>query len=148
MALNIDLIFVQNCNFRVLPYQDQKEIAYNLAITHFEKLDTQDPENANKQLFSVGFDLFHGVEKPAMELSCTYVAIYTGDTVEDFNILKDKIVVSHIIPYLREFIAGLTMRSVLPPLTIPPINTAMLLDDYETRKKAQQQQQKDQQAQE
>lgn len=145
MALNIDQIFVQSCNFRILPYLDQEEIVYNLAITHFEKLDTQDPAKTNKQLFSVRFNLFHGVEKPAMELSCTYVAIYTGDTVEDFNILKDKIVVSHIIPYLREFIAGLTMRSVLPTLTLPPINTAMLLDDYETRKKAQQQQQGDQQ---
>ena len=44
---------------------------------------------------------------------------------------KNSNAIAHIIPYLREFVSNMTNRMPIPILNLPPINTNLLVKNYE-----------------
>lgn len=78
------------------------------------------------------FDMMNGIEKPVCTLRCTFAAIYSRNsgsamTWEEFT---DVMAVTHMIPYVREFVSSVTLRMPLNALVLPPTNVHLLVDEW------------------
>jgi preprotein translocase subunit SecB len=106
------------------------DLDYNLAITDLKRELSADEKSLH---VTVSFDLEHGVENPPCVFLTTWRAIYSRSedanmTWDEFN---DSFCISHIIPYLREFVGGMTLRLPMKSfLLIPPTNVNLLLEQY------------------
>ena len=88
--------------------------------------------------FFASFDLMSGVENPPFQMTFTLGSIYTRppDANMEWDELTDAIVLAHLIPFVREFVASMSIRLPTPELMIPPINTYVMLNAYEESVKA------------
>ena len=136
MNLKLDLIQLKECVFKQKrrPGND-KACVYNLAL---KKYDVRESNSDKGFLYDVDleFDLMFRVARPLIAFSCVYHMRYSGDA-EGRMRLKEHIVVAHAIPYLREFVANLTMRSELPVLMMDPVNAVNLFNDFSSRSSTQ-----------
>lgn len=134
--LKIEEISLASCSYHFIPVSSEEQEA-DVSISFFTKRDPIKCKDIFCMTVLVGFCVISENTKT----ECNYLVNYTADTEEQFSVLQDKVIVSHIIPYLRELIAGLTMRSNSKVINIPPTNTNLLLKAYNEK-------QGDQQAQE
>jgi len=63
-------------------------------------------------------------------ITASYLIAYIGENVTEFDVLKDAVIVSHVIPYFREQVSNITMRSPYPPLWFQTVNTHGLYEQY------------------
>ena len=108
-----------------------KEISYCLAIESFETSE-EAPSEDGTILFSAKatFNLFKDVQEPQMMLVCSYRITYLCKDRDDVGLLHDHVVVAHIIPYLREHVSNLTMKSRFPAFYLETVNTYDLLKKF------------------
>ena len=115
------------CNIGKL--NKKNELQYCLKLVRLERVLSDDKKRL-VVLFS--FDLTSGIENPPFEFNCSFLAHYSQD--DDANMtwdeFADPIALSHIVPYLREFISNMTNRMPIPILMIPPINAYLLISEY------------------
>ena len=110
-----------------------ENLKHNLALVGLSRKVTDQGDGSGSDLVCIyDFDLMHGIENPACELTCTYMAHYfrrhdADMTWEQFN---DGMALSHVIAYLREFVMNITTRSVLPRIFLDPINAHSLVNSY------------------
>jgi len=74
---------------------------------------------------------------PPFQFTCDFCVTYERD--EDANMTWDEFTdvyaLTHVIPYIREFVVNMTSRMVVPALSTPPINVFALLREYESEQK-------------
>jgi len=107
-----------------------KELSFNLGLKHKERILSEDKKTL---MFYLSFDLMKGVETPPFQFTCDFCVTYVRD--EDANMtweeFTDVYALTHVIPYIREFVVNITSRMVVATLSIPPINVFALLREYE-----------------
>jgi hypothetical protein len=106
------------------------ELRYFLGIVQKVR---QVSDDGRSLFYMFSFDLMKGIKTPSFKFTCSFLAEYSRSddanmTWEEFT---DAHALTHIIPFVREFVVNLTTRMVVPRLTIPPINAYALLADYE-----------------
>lgn len=75
--------------------------------------------------------LFKEVEDAPFEMELTFDLAASVESAEDAKLLREfgkANAVGVLVPYMREAIASLTMRSGFPALVIPPVNVQSLLE--------------------
>lgn len=105
------------------------ELNYNLRLTKKARSFSED----KKRLVAIfGFDLMGGVENPPFEFKCSFVAHYSReeDSAMSWDEFTDAMALTHIVPFLREFLSNMTNRMPMPTLILPPTNVFVLLDDF------------------
>lgn len=105
------------------------ELNYGLAVTQIDR----NVISETQMTALIGFDLMKGVETPPFSFTATYAVSYRRDedakmSWEDFD---NGFLLSHILPYFREFVTSVTQRLPVPPVYIPPTNIHALLTEYE-----------------
>ena len=122
-----DVTLIECTLGRVTP---DAELKYHLGITGKIR-QTSDDGQTLLCLFS--FDLMKGIQKPPFRLTCSFLAGYSRPT--DANMkweeFSDVHALTHIIPFLREFVVNMTSRMSVPKLSIPPINAHLLIAEYQ-----------------
>lgn len=74
-------------------------------------------------------------------LSFRYYLTYSYTDEEDASHLKAAVILAHAVPYVRELIANITMRSSGKPICLSTINTNNLYKDFLDRERQQAEQQ-------
>ena len=128
MALELKKVELVSCQFELTAKTETK---YHLALSHFARKDRKGKTFCSKT--DIVFDLFDDVDSKA-KFTCGFYLEYGGDA-EGAELLRDHIIVAHAVPYLREFVCNMTMRSPLPKLIIPPVNAINLLKCYTEKHK-------------
>jgi preprotein translocase subunit SecB len=115
-------------------YNEKTEkLSYHLGLTY---KDRQIADDQNNLIYFLSFDLMKNIKPAPFEFKCDFCITYEREehanmTWDEF---KDIHALTHVIPYIREFIVNMTSRMLVPTLTIPPVNVFALLDEYATRK--------------
>lgn len=108
-----------------------KEISYCLAIESFERSrETVSEDGAILFSAKASFNLFKDVQEPQMTLVCSYLITYLCKDKDEVGLLHDHVIVAHIIPYLREHVSNLTMKSRFPAFYLETVNTYDLLKKF------------------
>ena len=108
-----------------------QKLKYQVRITNL----TKTPSEGEKSLkFVVGFDMLSGIENPAVTFRCTFEAEYRCEEGDDMVVLKEHVVVAHLVPFLREFVWNVTSRMPIGGLMIPPMQTHRMVELYNKRK--------------
>jgi len=106
---------------------------YNPRLTALDRFVSPDGKVLG---LHAGFDLMYGIENPMLKFTCEFLARYTRR--EEANMeCKDftsAMALAHIIPYLREYVSNITNRLPAPVLILNPINTNVMIAEYEDRK--------------
>ena len=102
---------------------------YGLAVTKIDRKETSDTE----LVAFVYFDLMKGVENPPFSFTATYAVSYlrVADAALSWEEFNNGFILSHVLPYFREFVTSVTQRLPVPPVYIPPTNVKALLEAYE-----------------
>jgi preprotein translocase subunit SecB len=132
-GIRVEQIELFGCNLAYVNNEAEKK--FNLAIVNLQR--SYNDDKTTMFLF-VSFDVMFEVEDPLCAFTCDFVAIYEMDKNNPnmtWTEFKDALAIAHIIPYLREFISNITNRMPIPILNIPPVNTFLLVEDYEKREK-------------
>lgn len=105
---------------------------YSLRLTH---LDREEHDEGKSLVVIAGFDLMHGIENPRINFDCTFAAVYErhGEDSMTWGKFSTPLALAHIVPYLREFVSNMTNRMPVPALVFSPLNTHMMVADYEKR---------------
>jgi preprotein translocase subunit SecB len=127
LGISIKEVFLVKSEVEFLSVTAEK--TYHLALTSFSRAVE---DNGKQLVVNVGFNLMSGVEKPMFNFLATYVAVYAKaegcetawDEFSDGNAL------SHIVPYLREYVSNVTMRMPIRPLYMRPLNCYALIDTF------------------
>lgn len=114
------------------------DLEFGLAVTSIQRKVISDEELR----VVIDFDLMDGVENPPFNFTATYGISYkrpsdANMTWEEFN---NGFVLTHVLPYFREFASSVTLRLPVPALIIPPTNVKALLFDYANRQKSEEKQ--------
>ncbi len=125
--LNLESALLISCAFEQKPQKDPQRF-YNLSLEGYAPVE-KETEDGFQYSAMLTFNLMKGVRHPLMKFKCSFLLTYNGKK-EDRAKLKEHIVVAHAIPYLREFVSNVTMRSGIPPLMIAPVNAPRLWQDY------------------
>lgn len=125
MSLQLEKVHLIACNFKL---KDSKDCSYSLELKHYESQESSRNDGFEYTAL-LTFNIMSRVRKPVMAFECTFALGYKGDE-EGRKRLKEHIVVAHSIPYLREFVSNVTMRSPLPVLVIAPVNAPELWREY------------------
>jgi len=99
---------------------------YSLGLTQFER------QTDGKHLKAItGFDLMTGIDKPACTFTCKFSIEYSakGEST-DWSLVKDHIIVAHVLPFIREFMWNITMRMPIDGVMIHPVNAHQLVDRF------------------
>jgi hypothetical protein len=109
-------------------YKDK--ISHRLALTLYHREDVMVSEGVSLLPVRMLFDLFQGLDGQPFQLMCSYRIVYELKDESEAVLLKDHVILAHVIPYLREHISGLTVKSRFPVLYIDTINTLDMLEEY------------------
>ena len=96
--LKIEEISLASCSYHFFPVASEEQEA-DISISFFTKPDPIKCNDIFRMTVFVGFCVISENSKT----ECNYLVNYTADTEEQFSVLQDKVIVSHIIPYLRVF---------------------------------------------
>jgi len=109
----------------------ENDLQFNLGIESFQRQKLDDKHLAVR----IAFDLMQEIENPPYKLTCSFVAFYerTDESPMTWKEFEDAMVIAHILPYVREFVSGVTLRLPLPPLMLPPTNAFALHKRYKER---------------
>lgn len=128
--LKLENVYLSACSFNVFPENMEKEnLKYHLKLVKYEHEEINPSDDTFEYSAKISFDLMDKIEKPCMELKCSFSMVYTGKK-SSRNLLKEHIVVAHSISYLRELVSNLTMRSSISVLFIDPVNANDLWKEY------------------
>ncbi len=105
------------------------ELNYGLAVTKIDRKEISDSE----MVAFIYFDLMKGVENPPFSFTATYAVSYlrAADASLSWEEFNNGFILSHVLPYFREFVTSVTQRLPVPPVYIPPTNIKALLAEYE-----------------
>lgn len=128
MGASIKGLYLMNCSFAQHgnPCADMKTV---LELTEFSKGSVSKTKGNHLFPVKVGFNMtVRGTEDSTLfEVNALFGITYELSSKKDKDLLKDHVIISHAVPYLRELVSNLTMRSVFPPLWLAPVNTQELL---------------------
>lgn len=132
-GIGIDSIYLLKSCVKVQEIRDNLE--FNLGVKSIDRKVISDEE---LRVF-VTFDLMEGVENPPFTFEASYGVCYkrSSDSAMTWEDFDDGFVLTHVLPYFREFASSVTLRLPVPALIIPPTNVKILLEEYrESLKKA------------
>ena len=109
-------------------YKDK--ISHRLALTLYHREDVIVSGDVSLLPVRMLFNLFQGLDDQPFQLMCSYRIVYELKDESEATLLKDHVVLAHVIPYLREHISGLTVKSRFPVLYIDTKNTLDMLEEY------------------
>ena len=126
-GISINEIFLIKATVEVVNPQGAKE--YGFGLSGIRRVYS---ENKSKMLFEAAFDTMKGVVDPVFKLQCNFMAVYKRheNASLSWEQFTDEIALSHLIPYVREFVSNITHRLPCPPLMLPPTNTKAMIDAY------------------
>lgn len=92
-------------------------------------------EDKKRLVVLFGFDLMGGVENPPFEFKCSFLAHYSRgeDSAMAWEEFTDAMALTHVVPFLREFLSNMTNRMPVPALILPPTNVFVLLAEFDRR---------------
>lgn len=134
MSLELKFVHLFRSDFNINKTAIKEKAYYGLALTDYDRHDKKDGDGFDIIVF-LEFDLMFEVKDPVFDLNCRLGLYYKAASQQDLDTLKDHIIVAHAIPYLREFVANLTMRTPLSPLYLSPVNAHELWGRYEKMSK-------------
>ena len=107
-----------------------ESVKYRFGLIDFSR---NEPEHGVKMTIGATFDLFKGIKGSPLLFQFAMAALYKreGENSMPFDDLEDHVLLAHIIPFVREFVANMTSK--LPghnQLLLPLINTKGLLDEW------------------
>ncbi len=132
LGISIEKIFLVKSEAEFVSTTAERN--YNLELTTFSRAIEDD---GKKLVVNAGFDLMSGIEKPMFRFTARYVAVYTkteGDETA-WNDFSDGNALSHIVPYLREYVSSVTIRMPIAPLYLRPLNCYALVEAFLARQK-------------
>jgi hypothetical protein len=105
------------------------ELNYGLAVTKIDRKEISETE----LVAFIYFDLMKGIKNPPFTFTATYVVSYlrTPDAKLSWEEFNNGFILTHVLPYFREFVTSVTQRLPVPPIYIPPTNIKALLAEYE-----------------
>jgi hypothetical protein len=104
---------------------------YNLRLIQFDKILDQEK---SKLKYIAGFDLMSGMAVSACSFNCKFSIEYSlDDEPNNWDRLKDHVVIAHVLPFLREFVWNVTVRMPIGGVMINPLNTLLLLEEFKSR---------------
>ena len=105
---------------------------YNLRLTGLRRFESQD---GNFLDLLASFDVMHGVEKPLFKFTCDFIVRYERKSADSmpWKAFGSAMALAHVIPYLREFVSNMTNRLPAPVLLLDPINTHVMVEEFEQR---------------
>ncbi len=105
------------------------DLNYGLAVTKIDRKEISETE----MVAFIYFDLMKGIENPPFSFTATYAVSYlrADDAALSWEEFNNGFILSHVLPYFREFVTSVTQRLPVPPVYIPPTNVKTLLSAYE-----------------
>lgn len=132
MSAQIKSVGLNLCIFAERNAFDAEKITFNPGITAYNRDESREKvteDNSDNKIFLLSvnmmFDLMDNLPDSPFILTGSYCITYSSENVEDLSEekLKDPIIIAHVIPYFRELVSSLTMRSNYPPLYFGAVNT-------------------------
>ncbi len=112
---------------------ENDKLSFNLALTGLQRKVIDEGKKLVAGLF---FDLMKDIDDAPFVFNCAFGVVYKRD--DDANMTWDEFqdahILTHVFPYLREFVANMTTRMLVPTLSLPPINVFTLLQRFEAEK--------------
>jgi preprotein translocase subunit SecB len=127
----IEKISLFECQARVLDLD--VKLRFNMGLAHLTR-----QHEGNNLIVMAAFDMMQGIDKPPCVLKCTFVAVYsrTPESNMQWSEFTDVMAVTHLIPYVREFVSSVTLRMPIKELILPPINVNILVAEYQAMQHA------------
>lgn len=127
-GISIEKVHLIACQAKMLGVPEK--LHFNMTLTGLKRV-----EKGNTLIVEAGFDMMGGVEKPACALECTFGIVYsrTDESQMTWGKVSDGLVLTHLVPYVREFVSSVTLRMPLPALILQPTNISLLLEEYRLR---------------
>lgn len=126
-GITIDAIHLLDC--RVGDLNPDAKLEFHLALTDLVRRRSESDDTLT---VLASFDLMHKIDTPSCRFLCRYLAQYgrKEDACMTWEEFSDVMCVNHIIPYLREFVASVTLRMPLRELLLEPTNVHLLVDEF------------------
>lgn len=126
-GISFDRIDLFDC--RIGNVEIKNELTYHLRLIKNSRSFSDDKK---RMVALFGFDLMGGVENPPFEFKCAFVAHYSRDedSAMSWDEFTDAMALTHVVPFLREFLSNMTNRMPMPTLILPPTNVFVLLGEY------------------
>lgn len=72
-----------------------------------------------------------GKGEEAATINCSFLGMFAveGDVNMEMDEFMDNNAPAHILPFIREHVANLTIKASIPPLYLPPYNIKALIED-------------------
>ena len=126
-GIAFDRIDLFDC--RIGNIEIKNELTYHLRLIKKNRSFSKDKK---RMVALFGFDLMGGVENPPFEFKCSFVAHYSRaeDAAMSWEEFTDAMALTHIVPFVREFLSNMTNRMPMPTLILPPTNVFVLLEEF------------------
>lgn len=128
----IKKIILFSLSFSTESVPEKNKLNLNIDLIDFQIQQPQKDGEKYVQMASATFDLrCLEEERLVFNIRARYDVLYTDNELKNFEVLKEIVILAHIIPYFRELISSITMRSVFPPLWLQTINTHAMFEKYQ-----------------
>ena len=126
-GITIDAIHLLDCH--VSDLNPDAKLEFHLALTDLVRSHSQSDDTLT---VLASFDLMHELDTPPCRFLCKYLAQYKRqeDACMTWEEFSDVMCINHILPYLREFVASVTLRMPLKALILEPTNVYLLVEDF------------------
>jgi hypothetical protein len=127
-GISIDQVILTECHLGGVDLAAALE--YNLVLVRKERILGKDEK---KLSYLLAFDLMQGMEKPPIRFTFAFLVQYSRDEKANMKWAEftDAHALTHVLPFIREFVVNMTSRTIIPKLIIPPLNVYALLKAYE-----------------
>ena len=134
-GISIARINLLDCECHLGDPPQEGALSFNLTLKHLERSIAEGDKVLN---FVASFDLMSGIKNPVCQLTCTYLAVYTRPESANMNWAEfsNAMALTHLIPFLREFIVDMMSRMPIPVLILPPINVPAMIEQYTAQSRA------------
>jgi len=124
-GIAIEKINLLACNAQVR--DANAELRYAMGLTNLSR-----KEEGTHLIVVATFDMMHGIKNPPCNLLCSFLAEYSQDETPNMTWAEftDVMAVTHMIPYVREFVSSVTLRMPIRELILPPVNAHVLINSY------------------
>lgn len=102
-----------------------------IALTYHGSCVSEEHAQGEMKADAKGISNINGIDTVVFTAKLTFVGVFRKDTKNpnmDLSMFINNQAPAHMFPYVREFITSLSVRSGIPPIILPPVNMASLLN--------------------
>lgn len=126
-------IIIRNIILTDSSFNRQNEFLLPLQVQcHFNyEKRVNDLRNDGQCVLSADISLLDSVGNSAANLKCSFVGLFSVTEEQNMSLAEflEYNAAAHLLPFIREHVANLTIKAGLPPVYLPPYNMKALIEE-------------------